>query len=120
VNRSKRKGTAHEVRVRDYLNRRGAAVVRLGLAGAQDAGDLYGIPGWTIECKNTTAAELATAVDEALREQRVAGTRYACVIKHRAGANVRRAYVFMELAQWADLIGLHEEEASSCGGVYAG
>jgi hypothetical protein len=45
MNRAKRKGTAHEVRVRDYLNSRGGRTVRLGLSGTLDRGDIYGIPG---------------------------------------------------------------------------
>ncbi len=112
MNRAKQKGTAFEVRVRDYLNGRGAQLYRPAPAGSRDCGDLIGMAGWVIECKNVKGPDLAGAMDEALRERDNEDTAaMACVIKHRNRANVRRAYVVMELEQWATLVGLQPEPA---------
>jgi len=66
---SKRKGTGWESAVVDYLRTHGAPhAERRALNGAKDRGDIAGIPGVVIECKNAARTELAAWVDEAQAE----------------------------------------------------
>ena len=66
---AKRKGTAAESAVVAYLRDRGAVhAERRALHGANDRGDVTGIPGVCIEVKNHQHIDLAAFVDEAQRE----------------------------------------------------
>ena len=66
---AKRKGTAAESAVVAYLRDRGAIhAERRALAGANDRGDVAGIPGVCIEVKSHARIDLASFVDEAERE----------------------------------------------------
>ncbi len=104
ANRSKARGTRHEVRVRDFLIAEGFPAVRLAQSGTQDIGDIGGVPGWTIEAKSTRIAALASAMDEARVEAQHAGMPYFCVIKHRDRATVDRDYVILEAGVWVRVL----------------
>ncbi|MFJ8785006.1 hypothetical protein [Streptomyces sp. NPDC102476] len=63
---SKRKGTAAESAVVQYLQAMGfAQAERRSLNGAKDRGDIAGLPGVVIEVKNCARQELAGWVGEA-------------------------------------------------------
>ena len=63
---SKAKGTAAETAVVRFLQANGYPhAERRALAGAQDRGDVAGIPGLVIEVKDCKRMELAQWVDEA-------------------------------------------------------
>lgn len=67
-NPSKQKGTSWEVAVRDYLKERGfSGAERVAQAGANDLGDIIGVPGFAIECKSRKdfSTSVAASVDEA-------------------------------------------------------
>jgi microcompartment protein CcmL/EutN len=49
---------------------------------------------------------MARAMDQAVEEAKNGGEPFTCVVMHRPKCNVRRAYVVMELEQWATLVGL--------------
>ena len=75
---SKAKGTAGETSVVRFLQANGYPhAERRALAGAQDRGDVAGIPGLCIEVKNAAAMKLAQWVDEAEREAAPTGLRHA-------------------------------------------
>lgn len=95
---SKRKGTAFEVAVRDFIDSQGIACFRTAPAGARDEGDLV-VPSWDciIECKNARAIDLAGAVDEALIEAGHAKASYGIAVVKRRLAPVNQAYVVMPL-----------------------
>lgn len=64
-NPSKRKGTAFESALVDYLRAHGALhAERRALAGAADLGDVTGIPGVVIEAKAAKTFQLAEWVKE--------------------------------------------------------
>lgn len=66
---AKRKGTAAESAVVAYLRERGAIhAERRALNGANDRGDIAGLPGVCIEVKDHARIDLASFVDEAQRE----------------------------------------------------
>jgi hypothetical protein len=69
VNASKAKGTAAETAVVRFLQANGYPhAERRALAGAQDRGDVAGIPGVTIEVKAAKRFELAAWIEETLKE----------------------------------------------------
>ena len=66
---AKAKGTAAETAVVRFLQANGYPhCERRALAGAQDRGDVAGIPGIVIEVKAAARLELAAWVDEAVKE----------------------------------------------------
>lgn len=108
ANPSKQKGTEWEMRVLRFIQSYGSDVRRLPPAGSLDVGDLTLTDAdgdaWTIECKATKALDLAGAMNELRVEQERAGTPFgACVFKRR-NHEASRAYVVMELGQFAELI----------------
>ena len=94
---SRRKGTAWETAVVKYLQENGAPhAERRALAGGKDRGDIAGIPGVVIECKNEKIISLATYVDETEAERRNAGARIGLAwIKRRGKSSPGDGYVLM-------------------------
>lgn len=67
---AKRKGTAAETAIVDYLRTAGfVQAERRTLNGAKDRGDIAGIPGVVIEVKNCARQELSSWVNEAELER---------------------------------------------------
>jgi hypothetical protein len=67
---SKRKGTGWETAVVDYLRANGVThAERRALTGNKDRGDVAGLPGVVIECKNEKAITLASYADETEAER---------------------------------------------------
>jgi Holliday junction resolvase len=103
---SKRKGTAWERRIVDYLVDNGFAYAeRRALEGCNDRGDIAGIPGVVIECKNARQLRLAEWVDEMVVEKKNAHAFIGAVIFPRRNHAIRRAYVVMEMEQFVQMIG---------------
>lgn len=103
--KSKIKGTRWESAVRDYLVSRGFVTVeRRTLYGNQDRGDLLGVSGWTLECKDTARLDLPAAIDEAKTEAVNAGTPYFAAIVKRRRKPVSQAYFVLTLEQAVGLI----------------
>lgn len=101
---AKQKGTAFETAVTRYLLAQGLHAHRVTLAGARDCGDVR-VDDWILELKNRRAYDFASAVDEAIAEAANAGAlRYAAVIKRNGRGDPARAYVVMELEQFAALL----------------
>lgn len=96
---SRRKGTAFETAVVNYLREAGfGRAERRALGGKLDKGDIAGVDGWTFECKNERSIDLAGYMEEAGKEAANAGTeKYAAVVKRR-NRGVSDAYVVLPLA----------------------
>jgi hypothetical protein len=94
---SKRKGTAWESQVVEHLRTHGAPYAeRRALCGAQDRGDIAGIPGIAIECKSAARHELAAWVDEAETERANDGADVAAVwIKRRGKTSPGAGFVIL-------------------------
>lgn len=99
------KGTRWETRLVRWFNENGWPFVeRRARSGKNDKGDLAGLPGICVEAKNVKRVELAKWMDEALVEQKNAGAQYACVVFPRRNCETQRAFVVMELKQWAEIV----------------
>ena len=70
MSKSRRKGTAWESAIVDYLRANGVPhAERRALNGAKDRGDIAGLPGVVIEAKSAARVELAAWLDEAEAER---------------------------------------------------
>ena len=100
-NANKQKGSRWEAAVRDYLaDRLPFRVERIPAGAAQDRGDLTGIPGVAVECKDVAKQDLAGWCDEATVEASNVGEDVLpVVIAKRRNRNVSEGYVIMPL--WA-------------------
>lgn len=95
---SKRKGTGWESAVVQFLRDNGVPhAERRSLNGAKDRGDIAGIPGVVIECKNEKTVTLAAYADETAAEARNDGARIGLAwIKRRGKASPANAYVLID------------------------
>lgn len=111
---SKRKGTAWESTIVDYL--RGSGVPhaeRRALNGAKDRGDIAGLPGVVIEAKSAAQVTLASWLDEAHAERANDGASVGVVwFKRRGRASAGQGYVLMDGATLVQLL----REAGYIGG----
>ena len=85
-NPQKQKGSAYERLVVDYLRSQGFTVERTRAGWADDRGDVHGINGFTIECKNHRALSLSEWVGELVVECRNAGHSVGAVVHKKRGA----------------------------------
>jgi len=105
MNRSKQKGTAWERAVVDYLRSNGQPYAeRRALNGALDKGDVSGIPGVVIECKNEKTVTLGAYADEVKTETANAGASIGVAVVKRRNRGVGDAYVVMTLDQFASML----------------
>jgi hypothetical protein len=85
TNTAKQKGTRWESAIVAYLREWWPHVERRTLGGANDKGDIAGLPGWVIEAKAEKSYRLAAYVAEGQREADNAGTPYWVVWIKRPG-----------------------------------
>lgn len=95
---NKAKGTRWESAVVGYLRERGwVHAERRALAGTKDLGDVTGIPGVVIECKNQNRRSLAEWLDEAADERANANADLGVVWFKRIGyVSPGKGYVLMD------------------------
>lgn len=102
----KRKGSTFERDVCAVLRDAGFGEAARITAGANDdRGDIGGVPGLVIECKNraSVAEAVRLAVDEATEAQAVVGAPWSVGVVKRRGRGAEGAYAVMPLAQFAEL-----------------
>lgn len=105
MNRSKAKGTAWETRLTRWLCENGFPdVERRALQGTLDKGDIAGIAGVVLELKNCRTIDLAGWIDEAVKEKANAKAKIGAVIFPRRNYGTDRAYVVMEMQQFAQML----------------
>lgn len=105
VNTSKSRGTLWESEIVRFLNEHWPHVERRALAGAQDKGDVAGIPGVVIEAKSCKEFRLGEWVREAAVETVNARARIGVVwAKRRGKTSAADGYVIMTGAQFAVLL----------------
>lgn len=95
---SKRKGTGWETAVVQFLKENGVPhAERRALNGVKDRGDVAGIPGVVIECKNERAVTLAAYADEAMIEAENDGAPIGLAwIKRRGKVSPGAGYVLLD------------------------
>lgn len=107
MTRSKRKGTSHESRIRDYLNTLGLSCIveRRALAGANDKGDIAGIRGVVIEAKAVATYDIPGWLRETSVERENAGAWLGvCWAKLRGKADPADCAVIMSGEQFGFLL----------------
>lgn len=105
-NPSKAKGTKFEVDVVEYLRTHGFPhAERRALRGTNDAGDIAGVVGFTIEVKNHKALDLGNWCKQAAAEAvNAGGSRWAVVHKRRQHSTAE-AFVTIPLHEFCALLG---------------
>jgi len=102
---SRRKGTAWESAVVEYLRENGfPQAERRALSGARDRGDIAGVPGVQIECKAEKSITLATYMDEVKVQTANAGAQLGVAVVKRRNRSPGDSYVVMPLHAFADLL----------------
>jgi len=106
TNPQKAKGSQYERDVVQYLKETGHRwVERAYGAGRQDdRGDITGLPGWVLECKNQKALDFAGWMGEAERERANADAEYAVVVAKRRLKPTSASYVVMTLEQFSRIL----------------
>ena len=77
---------------------------RRALAGAQDKGDISGVPMVCIEAKSHKTMDLAGWLDEATKEKMNANAAIGVVVFPRRNHSTSKAYCLMELSQFVEMI----------------
>lgn len=97
MSQSKQKGTAWESAVVAFLRENGVPhAERRALNGATDRGDIAGIPGLVIECKNERTISLAQYTTETEAERVNDGARHGIAwIKRRGKTSPADGYVLL-------------------------
>lgn len=102
----RRKGSAFECQVVNYLRSTGFPQAAKTLAGASaDRGDIQGVANTVLECKAHKALDLAGWLTEARHEAENAGqARFAVIAKRRGVADVAESYAILPLWLLAELL----------------
>lgn len=106
TNRNKAKGSRWEAAVRDYLAAElGVRVERVAAGASEDRGDLVGVEGWAVECKDVARHDFAGWVDEATVEAANVGVGVLpVVVAKRRQRPVRDGYVVVPLWVWVEVL----------------
>lgn len=73
--------------------------------GQNDKGDIRGVPGFVIECKNEASIDLPRYIREAKVEQHNAKAFFYAVVVKARRQSVDQSYVVMDLGQFTALLG---------------
>lgn len=105
ANPNGRKGSAFETAVVSYFVANGFPYCeRRVKRGANDAGDIAGVPGFMGECKNEKRIDLAGYMKEVEVQKANAKAQVGAAIVKRRNHGVERSYVVMELKDFMELI----------------
>lgn len=80
-----------------------AVTRRASIGKHDDEGDLFGIPDFAIQCKNTGRIDL-TAVDDAVQQAANLGVRWGVLLQKRRQAGAGTAYAVMTFDTLLDII----------------
>ena len=105
VNPQKRKGSKWELDVARFLSENGCPHAERSRAGwRDDRGDIDGLPGVVIECKDHKKHDLAGWVDETERERANAWAAYGITVVKRKAKPPSDAYAVLPLRQLVQLL----------------
>ena len=103
TNVNKRKGTAWESAVRDYLNSvRVNRANRVAQAG-EDVGDIHLNGMWALQCKDHAQARYKDWINEAAEQAKAARLPFSAVVHKRRQRKAGEAYVVMSLDTFTDI-----------------
>ena len=107
VNPSRQKGTAFETLVVDYLRQHFPYAMRHPLHGTVDLGDVHGVPGLVVQCKNAKRTELSEWIKSAHEQAANAGVSYGIVVHKRRGkAHAEEQFVTLTLDDFVAMYGM--------------
>jgi Holliday junction resolvase len=101
--RSKRLGTQFETAVVRYLSSFGLAVRRTPPSPA-DIGDIDGLDGYAIQCKNCQRLEIPHWIQQAKQQAQRAGKPHGVVVVKRRGKPIKDSFVIMDLETWVGTV----------------
>ena len=102
-NANKRKGTAWESAVRDFINSvRVNRATRVAQAGA-DEGDVHVNGMFALQCKDVAASNYSKWVKDAAEQAKAARLPFSAVVHKRRQRKVGEAYVVMSLDTFTDI-----------------
>lgn len=114
ANRSKAKGTAFEVLVRDYLISKGFIHAhRPALSGGKDTGDINGVANKRtlrkaiFQCKNQKSFNLSSWLNDTVEQAKMAGNAVPILVVKRPGKGEKAlgdSYALMRLEDLVDLL----------------
>ena len=106
MSKQKAKGTLAERAVVDYLRANGFPdAERRALEGANDRGDVAGLPYTVLEVKNHAALDLAGWLNELMREMDNARAEYGTVVAKRRGhADPAQWYAILPFEVWVAML----------------
>ena len=105
MGKNQRAGASWEQTVVDYLVANGFPFAeRRVMGGTNDRGDIAGIPGVMLECKNEKRMDLAGYMGEVKTQTENAGAEIGVAVVKRRNHQAKDAYVVMTLEQFADMI----------------
>lgn len=103
--RSRRRGTSWEREVVEWLREQGYPhAERRQLDGKGDRGDIAGLPGVVIQCKNTAVAALGEGMKELEEQMQNDHATFGFVALRRKRYGTSRSYAIMTLGQAEELI----------------
>lgn len=100
----KRKGSGFERDVAKYLSQWFPYMERRQAGTFADRGDLDGLPGFVVECKNHATLRPAEWLDRLAEQMENGRARFGVVIVKRRGKQPQDAYAIMPLHLWAQLV----------------
>ena len=106
MSKQRAKGTMFETAVAQFLREHGFPhVERRALHGVQDKGDLTGMPGLVVECKNHKELSLSEWLRETEVERVNAGADYGVLVAKRRGVwDAGQSYCVLTLDAMARLL----------------
>lgn len=100
----KRKGTAHETAIVNYLTSQGISARRVVQTGRYDQGDIHAEPFTVIEAKNVKEITLSDFVRQANREAANAGREIGVAVVKKRNANISQSYCVLDLETFARIL----------------
>jgi hypothetical protein len=111
MSKAKQKGTMAETAVAEFLKQTWPAVERRTLGGANDKGDIAGVPNSVVEVKNQGTYKISEWLKETEQERRNAGVDYGILVIKPKGVGVSRSHEWWAVVSLETITDLIEKAA---------
>jgi hypothetical protein len=109
MSKAKQKGTMAETAVAEFLKQTWPAVERRTLGGANDKGDIAGVPNGVVEVKNQGTYKISEWLKETEAERRNAGVDYGILVIKPKGVGVSKTDQWWAVVSLATITELVEQ-----------
>jgi hypothetical protein len=113
MSKAKQKGTMAETAVAEFLKQTWPQVERRTLGGANDKGDIAGVPNCVVEVKNQGTYKISEWLKETEQERRNAGVDYGILVIKPKGIGVSRSNEWWAVVSLDTITDLIEKAASA-------